>query len=215
MALWNFEASHNYKKTNLDDTTVRRRELSQEAVDKMIYDILSSDSGLAALAAGENITGGHSSAAKSLMAQDLMTKIAGEIALITAPEITERDSVQREDTKNAKAQSRAISVVCTEMNRQGLLSDELYFHPRCQEHFKALPKEVVSGYLIWGWPLASYLARNIRLSRILAPIAINRYEMIATGKWNFWGWVTISLAQPVCGFIGSLMNLRKSHVNVY
>jgi hypothetical protein len=67
--------------------------LTQAGIDKLIYDVLSSDSGLSALAQGENVSGGYGSSSKSLMTQDLVTKLVGELANVTAPTVTSKRKV--------------------------------------------------------------------------------------------------------------------------
>lgn len=219
---WNTAMENNYERLG---TTTKRRDLSPEAMNQLIYQVLSSDAGLAALSQGENMSGGHSSTTKALLAQDLTTKIAGELAALTAPEITSNEDVKT--TKEGRAVSKigdfgdkynffndksggtdsvgSKTVICTELNRQGLLSDELYHHPKALEHFEELPAETVRGYHSWAERTITTLASSPRLSRCILPIAVGRYKMITTGQWNLLGWITIAIAQPICWLIGKII----------
>jgi len=222
---WQSGMDNNYERAG---TTTKRRDLSPEAMNQLIYQVLSSDAGLAALSQGENMSGGHSSTTKALLAQDLSVKIAGELATLTAPEIT--DNVDIKTTKEGRLMSRfgdygdennvfnggnvgdpgnlfnnTRTVICTELNRQGLLSDELYDHPKALIHFQELPVETVRGYHSWAERTITTLASSPRLSRCILPIAVGRYKMITTGQWNLLGWITIAIAQPICWLIGKII----------
>lgn len=175
--------------------TTKQRVLTQPAIDKLVYDALSGTDGLAQLVQGEGSSGGYGSTTKTLMAQDFMSKIIGELALVTAPETTTKT------TSGKKGGFSAKTVICTELNRQGLLPDSLYHAGHT--HFLNLPEETLVGYHSWAQRCVPILARSPNLSRFIAPIAVSRYEMI-TGKkrFTFWGALTIYIAQPICYLIG-------------
>ncbi len=173
-----------------------QKNLSQPAIDKLIYDVMSADDGLASLVSGEGITGGYGSTSKTLMAQDFMTKIIGQLALVTAPETVTK--------KEKKSGAKGGTVICTELNRQGLLPDELYHAGT--DHFLALPEETFVGYHIWAQKCVPILSRSPNLARFIAPIAVSRYEMITGARrFTFWGAVTIYIGQPICFLIGSII----------
>ena len=180
--------------TKTSGTSVVRRNLSQPAIDKLVYDALSADDGLAGLVSGEGISGGYGSSTKTLMAQDFMSKVIGNLALATA----------EQETKTQTKSKKKVSVICTELNRQGLLPDELYHAGT--DHFLALPEETFVGYHIWAQKCVPILSRSPNLARLIAPIAISRYEMITGARrFTFWGAVTIYIAQPICFLIGSII----------
>ena len=78
-----------------------KKVLSQEAIDKLIYDVLSSDQGLASLATGENLSGGFGSTAKSQLAQDFVVKTIGELANVMAETVTKQDgTLEKQTTAN-------------------------------------------------------------------------------------------------------------------
>lgn len=191
-----------------DRDTRRQRQLSQEAVDKIIYDIMSSDKGLASLATGENLSGGFGATTKGLLAQDMITKLAGEIAMITAPEVTEEHGKKKHTENEIMAGGSSPSVICTELNRQKYLSDDLYYNPIAEAHFYSLPVNTYIGYLSWAIYVVPLLRKSPKLCKILAPIIRARYSYVVTGRWNLLGWLTISVGQPVCWMIGAL---RRKH----
>lgn len=197
-------------KINLDSTKVKRKILTQEGMNQIIQDILSSDQGLASLATGENLSGGYGASTKALLSQKLVTDIAGTLANIIAPDVEETDSVQRQDTKKAGLTGKLGTVICTELNRQGLLSNDLYKHPKAVEHFESLPEKTLRGYHVWAGPLVPYLRSHPNISRLVNPIAVARYSMIASGKWNLVGALTIYVAQPICYLIGTVLEIGES-----
>lgn len=222
--VWGKAMDNNYVRSGNQTT---QKVLSQDAVNKLIYDVLSSDQGLASLASGENLSGGFKSSSKSLLAQDLVTKIIGELANITAPTTTTNEEVKSTkegravdkigdygdkygiDVKNGSPLTKN-TVICTELNRQGLLEDSLYEHPAALAHFESLDPRVIRGYHSWGVGAAAHLASSPRLSRWIAPIARSRYQMITTGKFHFLGALTIYLAQPICFVIGSVLGEKNA-----
>jgi len=185
-------------------TSSTRRVLSQEAIEKLIYDVLSSDQGLANLATGENMTGAAKTSSKSLMAQDFATKLIGELATVTAEQVTEQEQQSTQTTKTKR------TVICTELNRQGFLSDELY--EAGHAHFLTLAPETINGYHAWANHVVPILQRSWFLSWLLAPIVQGRYLM-TTGrkKVTFWGVVTIYLGQPICNLIGRALKKEPQH----
>jgi hypothetical protein len=183
-------------------TARTRRELSPEAIEKLIYDVMSSDQGLASLAYGENITGASNTSSKSLMAQDFATKLIGELANITAEQVQEQEQTSTQTTKNKR------TVICTELNRQGFLSDELYEagHP----HFLTLSQDTIRGYHAWADHVVPVLRKSWFLSWLIAPIVQGRYLM-TTGrrKFTFWGVATIYIGQPICWLIGKFIKSQS------
>lgn len=176
-------------------TTTVGKTLSQDALNSIIYNIMSSDQGLSALASGENTSGGFHSSTKGLMAQDLTTKLAGEIANITAP------TVQDTSSKSSKK-----SVICTHLMQQGYLDPELYYAGTA--HFCNLPYRTVAGYQIWGIKVVTFLEKYPVLCKFIAPIALSRYNMIVYERFGILGAITIYLGQPLCYLIGTLTGAK-------
>jgi hypothetical protein len=172
-------------------TETTQKILSQEGIDKILYDIMSSDQGLAALANAENASGGYGSSSKTLLAQDLIAKVAGEIANITAPTVTTSSS------KTSGKSAKVGTVICTALAMRGNLPKDLYVDGA--KHYWELNPRVLAGYHTWAFGVVDLMQKYQWLYKLLAPIAVGRYEMI-TGrkKITFWGAVTIYLGHPLC-----------------
>jgi len=84
-------------------TTTQRLNISQEAVEKIIADVLGGADGLAAIFAGQNASGIFDSSVAAQAAGDLTSKLVGEIAKLTAEQETEIDTTQ---TVSNKAKSK-------------------------------------------------------------------------------------------------------------
>lgn len=183
-------------------TQTTQKVLSQEGIDKIIYDIMSSDQGLAALANAENASGGYRSSSKTLLAQDLIAKIAGEIANVTAPEVVTSN-------KSSKSKGGKIgTVICTALMYQGKLDKQLYADGA--EYYHKLNDRVIRGYHRWAFGVVDLMVNYPKLQSILAPIAVGRYEMITGRKTTFWGLVTIYIGEPLCWLISFLPERKET-----
>jgi hypothetical protein len=182
-------------------TKTSQRVLSDEAQLRMIQNALSADQGLAQLLSGQNLAGGSSSSTATLQSQDFMAKVIAELAAVTAP-------LQETQTSSQSSKKKA-SVICTELARQGKLSQELYVAGHA--HFEAIPELTKRGYWSWATSVVLLMQRSELLSSILAPIVIGRYKMITGRGWNLLGALTIYLGQPVCFLIGAILSLGDSY----
>lgn len=196
---------------DVSGTTSKKRVFSQAAQDKLIYDILSADRGLADLLSNAGMvggSGGNTGSTQGLMAQDFISKAVGEIALLTAEEISTTD--QSVQTGQKAKSSKVGTVICTELLRQGKFPQGLYNDGI--QHFNSLHPNTVAGYQIWAKQVVKLMQKSERLSNFLLPIAISRYHM-TTGLLPFtiWGLVTIYIGQPICYLIGAC--LPKENVN--
>lgn len=197
-------------------TGTTQKVLSQDAINKLIYDVASADQGFASLATGENLAGGYASSTKALLAQDFMVKLIGELANVTAATVTtESGTASKQMQSTSKKSSGGLkTVICTELHRQGLLSSALYNHPAAAAHFRNLHPYTIAGYHLWGNVVAERMRTSGLLTYLMLPVAKARYEMVTTGKFNFLGAATIYIGQPVCFVIGFLANLgaRYGHI---
>lgn len=199
-----------------EQTNTSQKVLSQDAINKLIYDVSSADQGFASLATGENLAGGYAASTKALLAQDFMTKLIGELANVTAQTVTtEAGTASKQSVATSTKKSGGLkTVICTELHRQGLLSTDLYNHPRALQHFFALHPYTLAGYHLWGNAVAERMRTSNLLAHLMLPVARKRYLMITTGKFNIIGAATIYIGQPVCFVIGALANLgaRYGHI---
>ena len=81
-------------------TTSQQLEIDQEGIDKIIADVLGGADGLASIFAGEQNAGIFNSSTSAQAAGDLATKLAGEIAKITAKTTSTTDQEEDTDTKS-------------------------------------------------------------------------------------------------------------------
>lgn len=210
------EAKHDkgYEKTNTDTTVVRRKDISDEAVSKIVYDIMSSDQGLAQLVSGQNLAGGSNSSTTTLQVQDFTTKLVGEIAKLRAADIEETDGTVRKGTESigSKGGASGSSVICTELVRQGKLDHDM--HEQAYSHWLTIHPLTKKGYWAWSTKLVPLMQRSERLSNFFAPIATARYEMITTQRWNLLGAITIYLGHPICFTIGAVLALGDIRVRI-
>lgn len=189
---------------NASGTTTTQLNLSGEAYNQIIKDILASDAGLASLATGENLSGGYGSSVKAQLAQDLVLNIAGEMAKLTAPTVQTTQQQSQSKTK------KKVSVICTELARQGKLPQALYLLGH--SHFLSLHPQTVAGYRVWADKVVPLMQKSRRLSNFLAPIALARYKMIVHGKFSILGAATIYLGQPICFIIGGFLSQETQEI---
>jgi hypothetical protein len=194
-----------FEKDYGDVKTVKQKQISQEAVDKIVYDILSSDQGLAALATSENASGGFGSSTKTLMAQDLVAKITGEIGKITAKDVT-NERTDRGKNKQEFSES-AATVICTHLALNGHvpLADYargFYYHDY------VLAPQTYQGYKVWAVHVVSLMKKYPWLLQLMRKVVQSRYNMIlGKSKFEILGALTIYVGEPICYLIGSTLQL--------
>ena len=201
---------------NAQQTTTTGKVLTQDAINKLIYDVSSADAGFASLATGENLGGGYASSSKAILAQDFMVKLIGELANVTAQTVsTEVGSAKKTSTSSSTKKSGGLkTVICTELHRQGLLDTSLYNHPAAISHFRNLHPYTISGYHLWANGIAARMRISASLTLAMTPVAHQRYLMITTGKFNVLGAATIYLGQPICFVLGFLANLGAKYGHI-
>ena len=182
-------------------TSSTQRVFNQEAIDKLIYDVLASDQGLASLAAGENLSGGFNSSAKTLQTQDFLTKLIGELAVASAPTLTES---QESSTQTSK---KKATVICTELARQGLLDPDLY--EAGGPASKQISYTTWVGYHSWAVHVVERMKNSPRLCKFLLPIVESRYRYLtgAPGTHTL-GRLSVHIGHPVCFLIGTVINWK-------
>ena len=85
-------------KTTSKSTTVQKLNIEQDAVDKIIQDVLGGADGLAAIFSGEQTSGIFDSSVAAQAAGDLASKLVGEIAKLTA----EQETTTKQKTKEKR-----------------------------------------------------------------------------------------------------------------
>lgn len=191
-------------------TQTSRTVIDQSAVNKIMQDVLGSDQGLASLASGENVAGLTGTSVKTMLASELVTNLVGEIAKLTATNVTEFD--KRNDTSTKKASGGLKTVICTELERQGKLDTTLYLAGT--DHFLALSPTTVRGYRVWANKVVPHMQRSERLSNALVPIVRARYEHVTGRKPNLLGALTVYIGQPICYLIGLFVPQEAQYAHV-
>ena len=77
-----------------------RLEISDEAIDKIIRDVLGGATGLASIFAGEQNAGVFNSSVSAQAAGDLSANIIGEIAKLRAEKVTTTDKAQAQEQRS-------------------------------------------------------------------------------------------------------------------
>jgi hypothetical protein len=96
------------KKTESEDTQtsgsrVEQLKLDQKAVEKIISDVLGSESGLASIFGGEQSAGIYNSTVASQASGDLVANLVGELAKITGKNVIDTDE---ETVRKARTDER-------------------------------------------------------------------------------------------------------------
>ena len=73
--------------------------ISDEAVDKIIQDVLGSASGLASLVGAQGSAGVFNSSASEATAGDFLSKVIGDIAELRAVDVTSEEASERENSQ--------------------------------------------------------------------------------------------------------------------
>jgi hypothetical protein len=105
------------------------------------------------------------------------------------------------------------SVVCTELHRQGLMSDEWYAADSKYGRTK-IDSDTMAGYHSWGIPLAKAMRESPTLTAIVKPLGLAwaehmAYEMGATQEDNALGATMQAVGVPINRFIGQVNGLLK------
>jgi hypothetical protein len=143
--------------------------------------------------------------------------IAGDAALATvgtesAAETAAVTAAEGSSLAESLATAAAIWVICTELNAQGRLSDELY--KASATRALMLPEDVMAGYHYWAVPLVSYLRKSTALSSLFQYLATSRCEYLL-GKSRFWGWLSVVAGEPICGMIGRRLTSKTNWKVLY
>jgi len=103
---------------SVSGTQTEQLEVSQEAINKIIKDILSSTQGLAGIFNEENVSGLFSSSVAAQASGDLLANLAGEIAKLTSKKVT-TNTQSTEDEGALGGIESVFSSVGNEVKRLG------------------------------------------------------------------------------------------------
>jgi hypothetical protein len=110
-----------------------------------------------------------------------------------------------------------ISVVCTELHSQGIMSRELYRSDTAfaKAHMAA---GTLRGYRLWGVPLVRLMRKSPKVTAIAAWFAISRAHYIASlsgvsycPKLARRGKIINTVGVPICNFLGKFVPAKKDY----
>lgn len=112
----------------------------------------------------------------------------------------------------AAPEAAAAWVICTELNRQGLLNDQLY--EASAQRALQLSQEVMSGYHWWAIPTTRAVRKYKYLAKFFSYLANSRCEYLL-GTFRIWGWLSVVVGEPICGFLGSHLTSQPNWKELY
>lgn len=107
-----------------------------------------------------------------------------------------------------------ISVICTELYRQGLLSTDIYLLDSKYGKYYVHPT-VLAGYHYWGIPLAKAMSKSQLVTKLVYPLAVAwakeiAHKMLPTQyKPNLLGKLLFYVGIPVCFTLGKGLQYGK------
>lgn len=104
---------------------------------------------------------------------------------------------------SAPSSGGGITVICTELHRQGIMSPDIY--KKDAEYGASLPLEVMAGYSFWATPIASKMKTSPLLTSIVKIPAMKWAKHIAGVEKSLFGYACQYIAEPVCGLIGTIL----------
>lgn len=189
--------SVNNKKT-LNTTTKETEDVSQEKALALLQQLLGSTTGLAAVSQGEKNNGLYNSTVNEQLTNDLLSNVAGKVAALSSTKTIENTGTIDENNTNSEHKKGALEwVICTELNKQGRLSDSLY--RRGAPVFISTPVRVKAGYYIWAIPAVLHLRAHPQslYSRVLESVMVARARQIA-GDTSLYGYVVLKGLYAIC-----------------
>lgn len=194
----------NNKKT-LNTTTKESEEVSAEKAMALIQRILGGTQGLAALAQGEKGSGLYNSTVNQQLTNDLLARSTAEVAALSSVKTTtQTGTIDDTNTDTEKKRGALEWIVCTELHRQGRLSNRLYVAGA--PVFARTPVRVKAGYYWWAIPAVLHLRKHPYSLRsiLLASIMNARAEYIAAEahmngyKKTAFGYITLHSLYAIC-----------------
>lgn len=101
------------------------------------------------------------------------------------------------------------SIICTELNRQGHLSDRLLEHSRAWRVIN-IDNRTYGGYLLLATPIVWLMRKSKLFSLMVKPFVVSYANEAANsmdkrkGKSNLLGRIVINVGKPICSIVGTL-----------
>lgn len=148
--------------------------------------------------------------------QELATKLAAEQAA-AAQEAGRRGQTATERYGESMAQSQKGTVICTELHRQGLMSDQVYeADQRFGRELYLRDPELMAGYHAWAKPIVKVMKQNKLFTHLVFIIATPwakqmAYEMGIEAKPNYIGKLMLKVGLPFCKLVGKFVKKEVVH----
>lgn len=104
------------------------------------------------------------------------------------------------------------SVICTELNRQGLLSDELLAKDTAYARANLSPT-VMLGYHTWAIPYVRIMRRSPAITRLTMLYALPFCKTVSGVSPTLWGKTVLAVGKPICWAIGAARILISDLIN--
>lgn len=189
--------STNNRKT-LNTTTKESEIVSPEKAMALMQQILGGTQGLAQVAQGEKGAGLYNSTVNQQLTNDLLARTVAQVASLSTTKVSENTGTIDENSVNTDKKRGALEwVICTELHKQGRLSQEYY--EAGWPVFARTPARVKAGYYIWAVSAVLHLRAHpqSRYSRILASVMNARAAQIA-GHKSVYGYVALNGLYAIC-----------------
>lgn len=103
------------------------------------------------------------------------------------------------------------TVICTELHKQGYMSDETY--AKDSAYGKLLLIETIVGYHFWAIPVVNLMKKYNIVTTMIKPFALSWAKHIAGEKKSMFGYLCQFIGEPVCSMIGHyIIQARKERV---
>jgi hypothetical protein len=104
-------------------------------------------------------------------------------------------------------------VICGELHRQGLMSDEVYQGDLDYQE-KYVDEHTKDGYLLWAIPVSRLMRRSRVMTQVARPFATAWAEEMAyrangTGSGNVFGAIILLTIAPICTLVGKIAGPRS------
>ena len=109
------------------------------------------------------------------------------------------------------------TVICTELHRQGRISDEVYASDSVFGLRMSIEDpDVMSGYSSWAIPVVGLMQKSKLVTEIVAPFGKAwakemHYQETGKGQPNLLGRVIMRVGVPMCRFLGKKLNYEIKH----
>lgn len=133
-------------------------------------------------------------------AEDKYAKMAANLASNTMGYVFGKEALEKEIPQYVESGS----VICTELFRQGYISDDIYMH---DTNFGVLLREerphIYCGYIMWAPTIVKLMRKSKVFTKIVAFFGVPWAVNMAYNR-NLFGKVINFIGMPICGLLGKI-----------